>query len=95
MATSPPDYMHTPNGCTQTCCRHLAGGNNAGVNTRVGRLETASGDLGSPVGGAGALLCVLTVCLARIGVADMDVVDVGVGLQSEDEADQVGGGQQH
>lgn len=55
----------------------------------------ASGDLTSGAGGAGALLCVLTVCVACVAIADMDIIDVGVGLQCEDEADQVRSRQQH
>ncbi len=55
----------------------------------------ASGDITSGVGGAGALLCVLTVCMAPLAIADMDIIDVGVGLQCEDEANQVCSRQQH
>ena len=33
--------------------------------------------------------------MAPLAIADMDIIDVGVGLQSEDEADQVRSGQQH
>lgn len=80
---------------TQTCCNHLAGGNNAGINARVGCKEMASGDLTSGVGGAGAHLWVLTVCMACLAIADMDIIDVGVGLQCENEADQVCSRQQH
>lgn len=80
---------------THTCCNHLAGGDNAGINTRVVCKESASGDLTSRPERAGARLCVLTVCMAPLAIADMDIIDVGVGLQSEDEADQVRSGQQH
>lgn len=80
---------------THTCCNHLAGGDNAGINTRVVCKESASGDLTSGPGRTGACLCVLTVCMAPLAIADMDIIDVGVGLQSEDEADQVRSGQQH
>lgn len=44
------------------------------------------GDFTSGVGGAGTLLCVLTVCMAPVTIADMDIIDVGMGLQCEDEA---------
>lgn len=48
------------------------------------------------VGGltAGAPRWALTLVVV-VHVTDLDVVDVGVGLQGEDEANQVGGGQQH
>lgn len=45
--------------------------------------------------GAGTLLCVLTVCVAPLAIADMDIIDVGVGLQREYEADQIRSRQQH
>lgn len=73
----------------------MAGGDNAGINTQVGCKEMASGDLTSGVVGAGTLLCVLTVCMAPVAIADMDIIDVGVGLQCEDEADQVRSREQH
>lgn len=69
---------------THTCCNHLAGGNNAGINTRVGCKDMARGDLTSGVGGAGAQVCVLTVCMACLAITDMDIIDVGVGLQGKD-----------
>lgn len=80
---------------TQTCCKHLAGGTNAGIYTRVGCEGMSTGDLARGLGDAGAHLCVLTVCMARLAIADVDVIDVGVGLQSEDEADQVRSREQH
>lgn len=86
--------MHATTACsqnTQTCRNHLAGGINAGINTRVGCEGMSTGDLGD----AGARLCVLTVCMARLAIADVDVIDVGVGLQSEDEANQVRSREQH
>lgn len=55
----------------------------------------ASSDLISWVVGAGTLLCVLTMCMAALAIADMDIIDVGVGLQCEDEANQVCSRQQH
>lgn len=48
-----------------------------------------SGDLTSGVGGGGTLLCILTVRVAPVTIADMDIIDVGMGLQCEDEANQV------
>lgn len=45
--------------------------------------------------GARVRLVVLTVRVARLAIADVDVVDVRVGLQCEDEANQVGSRQQH
>lgn len=90
--------MHATTACsqnTQTCCNHLAGSTNAGINTQVGCEGMSTGDLARELGDAGARLCVLTVCMARLAIADVDVVDVGVGLQSEDEADQVRSREQH
>lgn len=55
----------------------------------------ASGDLTSGVVGAGTLLCVLTMCMPPLAIADMDIIDVRVGLQCEDDADQVCSRQQH
>lgn len=49
-----------------------------------------SGGLTSGVVGAGALLYVLTMWRAAMVITDMDVVNVSVGLQCEDEANQVG-----
>lgn len=40
-------------------------------------------------------LIVLTVHVTHVAIADVDVIDVGVGLQCEDEANQVGSRQQH
>ena len=81
---------------THTCC-NVVGGDNAGVNARVACTETVvpSDDLTGGAVAAHTLLCVLTVCVAPLTVADVDVVDVRVCLQCEDEADQVRGGQQH
>lgn len=73
----------------------MAGGNNAAINARVGCTELASSDLTSGVGGICASLYPLTVCMARLAIADMDIIDVGVGLQCEDEANQVCCRQQH
>lgn len=53
------------------------------------------GDLTSGVGSAGARLSILTVRVTRMAVADVDVIDVRVGLQREDEANQVCSRQQH
>lgn len=66
----------------QTCSNHLAG-----VNARVGREGVSTGGLGSGLGDASAHLC--------LAFADVDVVDVGVGLQREDEANQVCSREQH
>lgn len=71
----------------QTCSNHLAGGTNAGVNARVGCEGVSTGGLGSGLGDASVHLC--------LAFADVDVVDVGVGLQCEDEANQVCGRKQH
>lgn len=87
--------LHPKDTCTHTCC-NVVGGNNAGINTRVACTETMpGGDLTRGAVAAHTLLCVLTVCVAPLTVADVDVVDVRVGFQCEDEADQVGSGQQH
>lgn len=80
---------------TRTCWKPLAGGNNASINTQVGFKGVARGDLTSGVGSAGALLSILTVRVTRMAVADVDVIDVRVGLQREDEANQVCSRQQH
>lgn len=53
------------------------------------------GDLTSGVGSACARLIVLTVHVTRLTIADVDVIDVRVGLQCEDEANQVCSRQQH
>lgn len=59
----------------------------AGVNARVGCEGVSTGGLSSGLGDAGAHLC--------LAFADVDVVDVGVGLQCEDEANQVCSREQH
>lgn len=80
---------------THTCQNLLAGGNNAVINTQVGCKRTGRGDLTSGVGSACARLIVLTVRVIRLAIADVDVIDVRVGLQCEDEANQVRSRQQH
>lgn len=80
---------------THTCRKLLAGGNNAGINTQVGWKRMGRGDLTSGVGSACARLIVLTVHVTRLTIADVNVIDVRVGLQCEDEANQVGSRQQH
>lgn len=55
----------------------------------------ACGGLTSGVGSAGGRLSVLTVHVTRLAIADVDVIDVRVGLQCEDKADQVRSRQQH
>lgn len=60
------------------------------------RPHGPQGDLTCGLGVAETLACVLTtVRVAPLTIADMDVIDVGVGFQREDEADQVCGRQQH
>lgn len=73
----------------------MAAGTNAGINTQVGCKGMPCGDLTSGVGSTGVRLSVLTVRVTRLAIADVDVVDVRVGLQCEDEANQVRGRQQH
>lgn len=51
-------------------------------------------DLTSGIVGVGTLLCILTVCLSPITVADMDIINVCMGLECEDEPDQIGSRQQ-
>lgn len=71
----------------------MAGGNKVGINTLVGGMKMASGDLTSGV--AGTLMYVLTVRMAAVDITDMDIINVGVSLEREDEANQVCSGQQH
>lgn len=80
---------------THTCGKLLAGSNNAGIYTQVGCKRTGLSDLSSGVASACARLIVLTVRMTRLAIADVDVIDVRVGLQSEDEANQVRSRQQH
>ena len=47
--------------------------------------------LTSDTGGVGVVL----LWASGVALADVDVVDVGVCLQGEDEADEVGSGEQH
>lgn len=72
---------------TQTCCSHLTGGIRTGVNAGVGCEGSSITGSGRGLRDAGAHW--------RLAVANVDVVNVRVCLQCEDEADQVGGGEQH
>lgn len=74
--------------CTPHTCCNVAGVNGGDINTRLGRWKTR-GELTSGVVGAGTLFSILTMCMASLAITDMDIIDVGVGLQCEDEAYQV------
>lgn len=84
---SPEKILQEPR--THTCRKLQAGGSNAGINAQFGSKRMGCGDLTSGVGSACARLIVLTVYVTHLAVADVDVIDVRVGLQCEDEANQV------
>lgn len=73
----------------------MVGGKSAGINTHVGCKRISNCGLTSVVGGAGAPLCVVTLRMACLAITYLDIIDVGVGLQCEDEANQVCSRQQH